>query len=928
MNSDHSPTHRGGLIQCDVCQATFTRQEHLNRHIRSHTTEKPFQCLQCGKSFTRLDVLHRHNQSHVSKPLGDRSGKKFRACKECAVSRVRCSRGDPCERCSQREIQCIYPVAEKRKTQSSLDRRHSSPRPTTSISSSAPGSPANSSQLEPSRPPVDSAGVSAPSTAPHTLGLDPGMQPLNPLSSTSDSTNHWGWLPLQSSGTLPGASTEVINGNMPVFDSQILEKDLNEWVGNMASVNWLSPQGPDFFPDAQLDDLLLLGISAGVAGQGETVNGLENYGLEKTNDAPPLLENSNVASVPALPHQFSGDQQTPVMEPVHSASGETTADTPVSRPPEGTYYVEGSAGRAPFQGKSSWRASRYSPWGSNLGSTGRRTPVSERAESSCGLFVSEMVYKDCVRSFAAEANRLEIGPDMASIPSLGEMQDLVQLYFVGFHPTYPFLLKHPSIFIPSSHWILLLAVAATGSRYSSKARYHLLGESLIYVVDQILCNRLNNPVVGDGNQLWNPVPEVEEKRALDFVTLQAALLNYLSLLHCGQNGAVQRALNRRYHLIEAYRSLNLLSVAGKPSSEIRGEADPEDVFRHWLDSESLIRTGWMIWKLPPNLGDLSSSVLIFAICRRNQEASAQHQTELTFWSPNAEKQPRQIPRPTEETWPPAIPSLSKWRNSACDCFDILHWNANSIAARVGGWEHPTILHLHIARLMLLAPVQHIQKLAVYPLAPLTSPNSIPAAHMTARYHTLRWAIRDQYKARLCIVHAGALLWHVRRYSSNSFLEPFGVYAATLIIWAYSISMQTMRSHNLPQAIVPEPQPLPHHSTRQEEPSIGETVLESEDSDCETEPTVIQLDRPCDDEIVQAYVRFGHNMSARMHRVGDICEASAPRRILKQGIRLLTSDVTDPDGVRPGWGVEKSYIDSLNTFITSPVVSQKNDHLSP
>jgi hypothetical protein len=206
-----------------------------------------------------------------------------------------------------------------------------------------------------------------------------------------------------------------------------------------------------------------------------------------------------------------------------------------------------------------------------------------------------MVYKDCVRSFAAEANRLEIGPDMASIPSLGEMQDLVQLYFVGFHPTYPFLLKHPSIFIPSSHWILLLAVAATGSRYSSKARYHLLGESLIYVVDQILCNRLNNPVVGDGNQLWNPVPEVEEKRALDFVTLQAALLNYLSLLHCGQNGAVQRALNRRYHLIEAYRSLNLLSVAGKPSSEIRGEADPEDVFRHWLDSESLIRTGWMIW---------------------------------------------------------------------------------------------------------------------------------------------------------------------------------------------------------------------------------------------------------------------------------------------------------------------------------------------
>ncbi len=56
-------------IQCGVCQATFTRHEHLVRHSRGHTTEKPFGCSYCGKSFSRSDALHRHIQSHTEKPV-------------------------------------------------------------------------------------------------------------------------------------------------------------------------------------------------------------------------------------------------------------------------------------------------------------------------------------------------------------------------------------------------------------------------------------------------------------------------------------------------------------------------------------------------------------------------------------------------------------------------------------------------------------------------------------------------------------------------------------------------------------------------------------------------------------------------------------------------------------------------------------------
>ncbi|KAJ4857925.1 fungal specific transcription factor domain-containing protein [Trichoderma breve] len=53
--------------RCHRCNRLFARSEHLQRHERSHTKEKPFQCSQCPKAFTRKDLLSRHDRlSHVS----------------------------------------------------------------------------------------------------------------------------------------------------------------------------------------------------------------------------------------------------------------------------------------------------------------------------------------------------------------------------------------------------------------------------------------------------------------------------------------------------------------------------------------------------------------------------------------------------------------------------------------------------------------------------------------------------------------------------------------------------------------------------------------------------------------------------------------------------------------------------------------------
>lgn len=47
---------------CGVCTRGFARLEHLKRHERSHTNEKPFQCAGCGRCFARRDLVLRHQQ--------------------------------------------------------------------------------------------------------------------------------------------------------------------------------------------------------------------------------------------------------------------------------------------------------------------------------------------------------------------------------------------------------------------------------------------------------------------------------------------------------------------------------------------------------------------------------------------------------------------------------------------------------------------------------------------------------------------------------------------------------------------------------------------------------------------------------------------------------------------------------------------------
>ncbi|KAE8379289.1 hypothetical protein BDV26DRAFT_291456 [Aspergillus bertholletiae] len=110
------------LYQCGTCSQSFSRVDHLSRHVRSHTQEKPYKCTVCSKRFGRIDLLNRHSSLHNTDGDEPVSKKRRRngcninmvsrasqACTACAEDHLRCDEEKPCKRCQQRNIQCRLP---------------------------------------------------------------------------------------------------------------------------------------------------------------------------------------------------------------------------------------------------------------------------------------------------------------------------------------------------------------------------------------------------------------------------------------------------------------------------------------------------------------------------------------------------------------------------------------------------------------------------------------------------------------------------------------------------------------------------------------------------------------------------------------------------------------------------------------------------
>ncbi|KAF2083821.1 hypothetical protein K490DRAFT_69422 [Saccharata proteae CBS 121410] len=116
MDPSESKGPSKGFFQCSECARSYTRVDHLARHVRSHLQEKPFTCPVCNKGFGRPDLLKRHAAGHDAdgntpkrqKRTLTQTSRVSQACKSCAYAKLKCEDQKPCKRCLAKGIACEY----------------------------------------------------------------------------------------------------------------------------------------------------------------------------------------------------------------------------------------------------------------------------------------------------------------------------------------------------------------------------------------------------------------------------------------------------------------------------------------------------------------------------------------------------------------------------------------------------------------------------------------------------------------------------------------------------------------------------------------------------------------------------------------------------------------------------------------------------
>ncbi|XRM42073.1 hypothetical protein ABZX51_005309 [Aspergillus tubingensis] len=983
-----------GQTKCSICQSTFRRPEHLKRHFRSHTKEKPFECAQCGRHFSRTDTLHRHELSHHNAGMEggkDRTHritvKTFRACYKCAIARVRCSGGSPCARCESRSLECQYPTERRSKAKTRKETQPSFTKDDTSYDQAshlAQPTWTNGTDLRPSR----NGEQSMPPPFHYQMTQFQLQMPMSNASnavSSKLSADHNNIDPenRRSDETRINGQTSSAEDNFTCSSLHDSTRELKKMrvpsvqygdAGTQGLYSQIATSTEDMTEPPHRTEGLQSAKSSNSIAMMPTV-GSQQVPMELIQ---PLLDQTTAPTINWLPqnlgnassnrrHSTNTYQKTPGIldtslnqaswypSAIHGADSSSLVSENVSQTPSG-YTSLGGTTESPSQSNLNRRARNHSVDGaipqsssSKLNQDSWSLLCAASANASLQLqqadtrrqYLFPQFPETRVRATNENKNgyRHTLEPstyerirsafnqlccvesilypkfETDHLPGAETLSSFIDLYFVHFQPVYP-IFHTPTFDINKCHWIVVLALSAVGSHFAGSQ-------------EQIECA----PVF---HEFLRRATNVEEEKYLvdraPVWLLQASVLNCVGILYSCDERARLLALNTFGNLVGFVTREKLLGH--RPIQSSNGETK-ELRWVSWVDDEIRRRTGYLIWlldctiayhfdkrpllsldesqatlpshealweaespeaweevrrgisdqkesslydavlvmyiekELVPDLGEFSQLLLIHALYHRMWEVGDYFRRPLSFWNPTSKKQSRHSALPSGSVWLPGIPSYSKWRNSACDCLDILHWAAGSTVARSAGLEHPTILHLHLARIILLAPFREIRTLA--------TSLAMEESHWHEReqalewHYILRWVKHDQYKARLAVVHAGALLRHARDFSSRSFHEPVAVFLATLVLWAYGAcypSLSDMTScreagHGMPE-----------------------------------KPLFIHLDRPCDDELAQLFVREGHGMKAVLTGVGDICAPKGPAETLKAGCLILAG--------LSSWGISKRF----------------------
>jgi hypothetical protein len=365
----------------------------------------------------------------------------------------------------------------------------------------------------------------------------------------------------------------------------------NEQTMDLLSMNWMSPEQSASF-----------GWDGFIA--------VPSYAANEKSDLHLPFFFSNSGALPDTSRQYvpRNDAQVPSTAQYATSLDNTSHQTcsPTKSGSEGvksiagSYYVDGDGSRAPFGGRNTrkWRRRRMTSV--NDTSTPGSNITSYTDGEHGGLWEDTLVnvdsYESLIQQLHLELNKQSIRMDTSTLPSLECITHSVQSYFATFHSTFPFIRKTTFLEQSRKDWMLLLAVAVVGSKYTpideEEDRLHALSPELIAALDSMSISRLCHDRLMEAKTSSTPSYWESENGMLGLGALQAATLFLICSLHRGKPDVTRRSLLERHYLVGACKELKLLS--GESEENYRHH-DSNSVAQKWLINQSLIRVGLMIW---------------------------------------------------------------------------------------------------------------------------------------------------------------------------------------------------------------------------------------------------------------------------------------------------------------------------------------------
>lgn len=755
--------------------------------------------------------------------------------------------------------------------------------------------------------------------------------------------NHVDGTPLPS-GLVPlGLDTLSPIENSEMFGTSILDADF--WDPNILSTtNWLDAIDDTSIADWQTDipvpDSLVL---AQKDDQQTTYSPVQKIlraaGASEASRPLSFVERSARVSTISMRSSQNGT----------SATSFATEKEDETEP--GSHYVDGSPARLPRATKKRKRISAHLDDTQALPATTKTQSFRIRFDSipvDNGLNVIEVpdnTYESITHSWHSTCKNPAMPWklfEQIEFPQKTVFEHLLWLYFDCFDDTLPLI--HRATFVADElNWPLVLAMCAIGAHYLDDVsdtqslrsmhefvrRVQMLSDdinsttelaraqtSLLHAVGAAFCGNKNSPESDLQVQMrfrrCFSVALTQREGTLAGVQSNEGSTGAQWQSWCAIENCIRTAYSAwLLDCMWAYQfqlppTLSLADAClPMPCHEKLWDAKSADEWKYLLCPENstsqtlqdLLQAVYIDKRLPKACGEFSRILLIHGIFQRSWDVERYFSSPLTHWQPTAKKQSSQEVLPQIPVCLYSVPEVVKWQNSACDCLDILHWQANAAIGLQSGIEHPTVLHLHMARVVLLTPLKHILRLAK--LMTTNETHSNVRDIQTERNSIQRWAVQNQYKARLAAIHAGVIFWHVRRYSIDGFYEVPAVALATMMLWAFG----SFSSNKTPMSMrIPEEKgsglqrPLANNLPE---------VRENGSEDCMGD--IVLLDRPTDDELVQEFIRRGHTMRTHMTGVGDIYGRHGPGRVLNEGCKHLT-------GLKC-WGLAETWIELFQKLRT-------------